>query len=437
MIKMTDHENMNNAALKIGEILNTRYNGKYYFILSLALLFTLIGSYAAYKVIDEGIVLFGLNISVTWGLSIASFVFWIGIGHAGTLISAILFLLNQEWRNTIHRIAEAMTIIAVILAALFLLIHTGRPWFAAYWLFPYPSQMGMWVNFISPLIWDLFAVLSYFMLSLLFWYFGMIPDMAYYKDKVRSKFKSWFFDLLSLGFYGNERQWYYYKRTYLIMAGIATAMVISVHTIVSFDFAVTIVPGWHSTIFPVYFVVGAIFSGLAMVLKLLIIIRYSFGLKEYINAIQFNNLNKIFLGMSIFIGYSYMMEFLMAFMGGNVHEQHVYIDRILGHYSLIFWFTVFVNVLLPQLFWFRKYRLNIAITFVVSLLVNIGMWFERFVIVVQSLYKDTLLSASGMYFPSWIEISLLMGSLGLFTLLFMIFIRLFPIMSLHEIKPGK
>ena len=437
MMKMSDHNNKNMAAVKIGEILNNRFNGKYYFVLSLALIFTLIGSFAAYEVIAGGIALFGLNVSVTWGLSIASFVFWIGIGHAGTLISAILYLLNQRWRNTIHRIAEAMTIIAVILAALFLLIHTGRPWFAAYWLFPYPSQMGMWVNFISPLIWDLFAVLSYFLLSVLFWYFGMIPDMAYYKDKVRSKFKSWFFDLLSLGFYGNDRQWYYYKSTYLIMAGIATAMVISVHTIVSFDFAVTIVPGWHSTIFPVYFVVGAIFSGLAMVMKLIIIMRYSFDLHEYISSIQFNNLNKIFLGMSVFIGYSYIMEFLTVFITGNAGEEQVYMDRVFGPYSLIFWFTVFVNVLVPQLYWLRKYRVNIALTFIISLLVNIGMWFERFVIVVQSLYKDTLPLAGGMYFPSWIEISLLMGSFGLFTLLFLLFIRGFPVMSLYEIRSGK
>lgn len=434
---MSEKANINNHAMKIGEILNTKPGWRYYIWFSVSLLFTLSGVFAAYNVLSDGIILFGLNISVTWGLAIASFVFWIGIGHAGTLISAILYLLNQDWRNTIHRIAELMTIIAVVIAALFLLIHTGRPWFAAYWLFPYPSQMGMWVNFLSPLIWDLFAVMSYLILSLLFWYYGMIPDMAYFKDKVSSKFRKWFFDYLSLGFYGSDRQWLYYKRTYLILAGLATAMVISVHTIVSFDFAVTIVPGWHSTIFPVYFVVGAIFSGLAMVIKLIIIIRYSFGLGEYIGEEQLNNLNKIFLGMSVFIGYSYIMEFLTVFLSGDMSEINVYIDRIAGSYSLIFWFSVISNVILPQLLWSRKIRINIAFSFIVSLLVNIGMWLERFVIVVQSLYKDSLMSIDGYYIPSWIEILLLMGSFGFFTLLFLLSIRLFPIMSLYEVRVKK
>ena len=421
---------------KFSNIINEKPGRRFYYTLSIAFIFSIFGFIGAYYTLTEGISVFGLNTSVIWGLSIASFVFWIGIGHAGTLISAILYLFNQKWRSPIHRSAEAMTIIAVVMAGLFLFIHTGRPWFATYWLFPYPSQMGMWVNFTSPLIWDLFAILSYFILSLLFWYYGLVPDLAFYKNKVNSRFKKWFYDVFSLGFYGSHKQWYYYKKTYLIFAGLATAMVISVHTIVSFDFAVTILHGWHSTIFPFYFVAGAIFSGLAFVIILLLIVRYSYQLEDYITHIHLDKLNKIFLAMSIIIFYSYIMEFFTAWFSGNEMEQIVFIERISGSYSLLYWFSVFANVVLPQLLWSKRIRSSIALSFIISIIVTIGMWLERFIIVVTSLYSNFLPDKELLYIPTWVELSFLLGSFGMFTILFLLFIRLLPIMSVYELKSG-
>jgi Ni/Fe-hydrogenase subunit HybB-like protein len=418
---------------KVLAILNDCLSRKYYYLLIFLLTPISLGVYAAYITFSDGIAAFGLNNSVIWGLSIASFVFWIGIGHAGTLISAILYLFNQKWRSPIHRMAETMTIISVIMASIFLIIHTGRPWLAAYWLFPYPSQMGMWVNFSSPLIWDLFAILSYFILSVMYWYYGMIPDFAFYKNKVNSKILKVVYDWAGLGFYGSEKQWYYYQRSYMIFAGLATAMVISVHTIVSFDFSVTIVPGWHLTIYPLYFVAGAIFSGIAFVIKLIIINRYVFKLEQYITKIHIEKLNKIFLAMSLIITYSYIMEFVAGIFGDNI-EKELLIERTTGKYSLLFWFTVFTNSILPLLYINKKLRKSIIFSFIISLFVNIGMWLERFVIVVVSLYKDILPSDDALYFPSYIEWFLLVGSFGLFTLLYLIFIRLFPIMSVSELK---
>jgi len=418
---------------KVLSILNNDYDKKYYYVLILLLLPIILGIYAAYIVFTEGIATFGLNNSVVWGLAISSFVFWIGIGHAGTLISAILYLFNQKWRSPIHRMAETMTIISVIIAAFFLLVHTGRPWFAAYWLFPYPSQMGMWVNFSSPLIWDLFAVLSYFTLSILFWYFGMIPDLSFYKNKVNSKYKQKLYDWAGLGFYGSEKQWYYYQRSYMIFAGLAAAMVISVHTIVSFDFSVTIVHGWHSTIYPIYFVAGAIFSGIAFVIKLIIINRYVFQLKQYITQQHIEKLNRIFLAMSLIITYSYIMEFITGVFGG-ASERALLLERTTGKYSIIFWFSIITNSLLPLLYINKKLRKSILISFIISLFVNIGMWLERFVIVVVSLYKEKILSVSSIYFPSYIEWFLLFGSFGFFMFIYLLFIKFFPIMSVSEIK---
>lgn len=435
---MIDNNNIsiNDVSTKFSSIINDKPGRRFYYVISLALLFTLFGIVGAYYTFIEGVGVFGLNTSVIWGLSIASFIFWIGIGHAGTLISAILYLFNQKWRSPIHRSAEAMTIIAVIVAGLFLLIHTGRPWFAVYWLFPYSNQMGVWVNFSSPLIWDVFAVLSYLCLSLIFWFFGLIPDLAFYNDKVKSRFKKWLYDIFSIGFYGSNKQWYYYRKTYMILAGLATAMVISVHTIVSFDFAVTILPGWHSTIFPVYFVAGAIFSGLAFVIILLVIIRYSYSLEDYINRSHFKKLNKILLAMSIIICYSYIMEFFTAWFSGNEMEQVVFIERISGTYSLLYWFSIFANVVLPQLLWSKRVRESISISLIISIIVTIGMWIERFIIVVSSLYKSILPDKEFLYVPSWVEFSLLLGSFGIFIILFMLFIRYFPIMSVYELKSG-
>jgi Ni/Fe-hydrogenase subunit HybB-like protein len=352
------------ASNKVLAILNNGMSRKYYYILSVLTLSVLLGIYASYEVLTKGIATFNLNNSVVWGLAISSFVFWIGIGHAGTLISAILYLLDQKWRSTIHRMAETMTIISVIIAAIFLIIHTGRPWFSIYWLFPYPSQMGMWVNFGSPLIWDLFAVLSYFILSVMFWYFGMIPDLAFYRNKVKSKALSTLYDWAGLGFYGSEKQWHYYQKSYMIFAGLATAMVISVHTIVSFDFSVTIVEGWHLTIYPVYFVAGAIFSGIAFVIKLIIINRYIFNLQNHITKDHIEKLNRIFLAMSLIITYSYIMEFISGIYG-DISEKEILIERISGRYSVLFWFTIFSNSILPLLYISKKLRSSFIVSFVI------------------------------------------------------------------------
>jgi len=432
-IKTYNIERSKEVTNKVLSILNDGMCKKYLYVSVILSLSIILGLYAVYQVLTKGIATFGLNNSVVWGLSISSFVFWIGIGHAGTLISAILILFDQKWRSTIHRMAETMTIISVIIAAMFLIIHTGRPWFSIYWLFPYPSQMGMWVNFGSPLIWDLFAVLSYFVLSVLFWYYGMIPDLSFYKNKVKSKILKNIYDWAGLGFYGSEKQWYYYQNSYMIFAGLATAMVISVHTIVSFDFSVTIVEGWHLTIYPVYFVAGAIFSGIAFVIKLIIINRYIFSLESYITKIHLQKLNKIFLAMSLIITYSYIMEFISG-INGDTSEKELLIERISGKYCILFWFTIITNSVLPLIYIIKRYRCNFRISFIISLLVNVGMWLERFVIVVVSLYKDALPTNNSIYYPSYIELFLLIGSFGLFILIYLIFIKLFPIMSVSEIK---
>jgi Ni/Fe-hydrogenase subunit HybB-like protein len=418
---------------KVLAILNDGMSRKFYYILGVLTLSVFLGIYATYEVLTKGIATFGLNNSVVWGLSISSFVFWIGIGHAGTLISAILYLLEQKWRSPIHRMAETMTIISVVIAAIFLIIHTGRPWFSMYWLFPYPSQMGKWVNFGSPLIWDLFAVLSYFILSVMFWYFGMIPDLAFYRSKLKSKVLMNIYDWAGLGFYGSQKQWYYYQKSYMIFAGLATAMVISVHTIVSFDFSVTIVEGWHLTIYPVYFVAGAIFSGIAFVIKLIIINRYIFNMQNYITKDHIEKLNRIFLAMSLIITYSYIMEFISG-VYGDISEKELLIERISGRYSVLFWFTILTNSIIPLLYISKKLRGSLVISFIISLFVNIGMWLERFIIVVVSLYKDVLPTDNTIYIPSHIEWFLLIGSFGMFILIYLIFIRVFPIMSVSEIK---
>jgi len=419
---------------KISGLINKKSSWKYWTALAISFLLLLIGVIAVIRTVQQGLTLWGIQNYFSWGVAIVTFVFWIGIGHAGTLISAILYLFNQKWRIPIHRSAEAMTIIAVICATLFPIIHTGRPWYALYWLFPYPNQMGMWVNFRSPLIWDVFAIITYFILSIVFWYLGLIPDFAILKRIVRFQRTRKLFDFFSLGWTGSEQQWKTYKSTYLLMAGLATALVISVHSIVSTDFAVSFVPGWHSTIFPPYFVAGAILSGSALVSAILIITREVLHLKEFITPYHFEKLNKIIIATSLMIGYSYLVEFFFAWYGANPHDKSVFSERLLGSYSILFYLMIIFNVILPQLFWFGKFRNSIFTTFIISILICIGMWLERFIIVINSLFKSSITATKSIYLPTITDISIVAGSVGLFLFLYLLFIRTFPIISVYELR---
>jgi len=383
--------------------------------------------------IGTGIGVWGVNAPVGWGFAIINFVFWVGIGHAGTLISAILFLFRQKWRTGINRFAEAMTIFAVICAGVFPGIHVGRVWLA-YWLFPYPNQMDMWPNFRSPLLWDVFAVSTYFTVSLLFWYMGMIPDLATLRDRATSRVRQVIFGLLAMGWRGSNRHWQNYERVYLLLAALATPLVLSVHSVVSFDFAVSILPGWHTTIFPPYFVAGAIFCGFAMVVLLAVPSREWFGLKDLITIRHLENMNKIILATGLMVGYAYSVEFFVAWYSGNIYEQFTFINRAFGPYAWAYWIMVSCNVISPNLFWFKKVRTTPWMMMIVVTLVNIGMWFERFVIVVTSLSRDYLPSSWGYYTPTWVDLLTLLGSFGLFFMLFLLFVRFVPMVAMAEIK---
>lgn len=381
----------------------------------------------------EGIGIWGLNNPVGWGWAIVNFVFWVGIGHAGTLISAILLLFRQQWRTSINRFAEAMTLFAVICALLFPGIHVGRIW-VIYWFFPIPNQMSIWPNFRSPLLWDFFAVGTYFTVSLLFWYTGLIPDLATYRDRAVKKIKQKIFGILSLGWRGGNRHWQHYELAVLILAGLSTPLVLSVHSIVSSDFATAIIPGWHTTIFPPYFVSGAIFSGFAMVLTLAIIARKFYNLDNIITLNHFDKMAKIMLLTGSIVGYAYAMEFFIAWYSGNIYENFTFTNRALGPYAWAYWTMITCNVIVPQFFWFKKLRRNVKFLFVTSILVNVGMWFERFVITVTSLSRDFLPSAWDYYSPSIIDILIFIGSFGLFFTGFLLFIRFLPIISITEVK---
>ncbi len=380
-----------------------------------------------------GVGMWGVNQPVGWGFDIVNFVFWVGIGHAGTLISAILFLLRQRWRTGIARFAEAMTIFAVMCAGLFPLIHTGRPWLGGY-LMPYPNQHGLWINFTSPLIWDVFAVSTYFTVSAIFWYVGLIPDFATLRDRTVNKIKKVLYSVLSLGWRHSNRHWQHYEMAYLILAGFATPLVLSVHTIVSFDFAVSIIPGWHTTIFPPYFVAGAVFSGFAMVQNMLIGIRKIYDIEHIITVDHLEKMNKIIITTGMMVGYAYGMEFFIAWYSGNSAEMFVFLNRALGPYAWAYWTMVICNVVFPQLFWFRKIRRSIPAMLVIGVLVNVGMWFERFVIVVTSLSRDYLPSSWGFYVPSIYDIGILIGSFGLFFTLLLLFVKSMPVVSISEVK---
>jgi Ni/Fe-hydrogenase subunit HybB-like protein len=380
-----------------------------------------------------GVGVWGVMIPVGWGFAIVNFVFWVGIGHAGTLISAILFLFRQKWRTGINRFAEAMTIFAVICAGLFPAIHTGRPWFD-YWLFPYPNQMYMWPNFRSPLMWDVFAVSTYFTVSLLFWYTGMVPDLATLRDRAVTRVRRIVYGILSLGWRGSGRHWHRYERTYMVLAALATPLVLSVHSVVSFDFAVGQVSGWHSTIFPPYFVAGAIFSGFGMVLTVLIPVRSYFHLEELVTPRHLDNMAKITLATSLMVGYSYVVESFMAWYSPNGYEKFTVLNRALGPYAWAFWIMMFCNVVAPQALWTKKARTTPWILFLISILINVGMWFERFVIVVSSLSRDFIPASWGYYKPTWVDLLTLAGSFGLFFTLFLLFLRYAPMMAMAEVK---
>jgi molybdopterin-containing oxidoreductase family membrane subunit len=382
--------------------------------------------------------MWGNNIPVAWAFPIVNFVFWIGIGHAGTLISAILFLFRQKWRNGIARFAEGMTIFAVMTAGLFPLFHTGRPWLPLY-LFPYPNKHAVWTNFLSPLLWDVFAVSTYFTVSLCFWYVGLIPDFATLRDRTLgkdfiSKVRKTAYSVLSLGWRFSNRHWRHYERVYLILAGVSTPLVLSVHTIVSFDFAVAGLPGWHTTIFPPYFVAGAIFSGFAMVVTVLVFIRYIFDMEHIITIDTLEKMNKIILLTGTLVGYAYGMEFFIAWYSGNIVEQFAFINRAFGPYAWAYWIMISCNVITPQIFWFRNLRRSVPIMFIASIFVNIGMWFERYVITVTTLVRDFLPSSWGWYNPTLVDFGLLIGSFGMFFTLTLLFVKFMPVVAISEVK---
>jgi len=381
-----------------------------------------------------GIGTWGLNRTVGWAFDITNFVFWVGIGHAGTLISAILFLFRQKWRTSINRSAEAMTLFAVMCAAVFPLIHMGRPWLA-FFVFPYPNDRGpLWVNFRSPLLWDVFAISTYFTVSAVFWFVGLVPDLATIRDRLPPGPKRRIFTALAFGWTGSAPIWSRYETLYMLLAGLATPLVLSVHTIVSMDFATSVIPGWHTTIFPPYFVAGAVFSGFAMVLTLLIVARSSMGLSHLITMRHLENMAKIIIVTGSIVGLAYGTEFFIAWFSGNPYERFTFINRATGPFAWAYWIMVSCNVISPQLLWFKRLRTSIPVLFTLSLVINVGMWFERFVIIVTSLHRDFLPSSWASYAPTKIEVFTLMGTFGLFFTLFLLFVRVLPVISIGEVK---
>lgn len=380
-----------------------------------------------------GIGSWNLNRTIGWGWDITNFVWWVGIGHAGTLISAILLLFRQKWRTGVNRAAEAMTIFAVMCAGQFPLIHMGRLWLG-FFIFPYPNTRGpLWVNFNSPLLWDVFAITTYFTVSLLFWYTGLVPDFATVRDRAKGVRRR-LYNFLSFGWTGSAKHWQRWESLSLILAGLATPLVLSVHTIVSFDFATSVIPGWHTTIFPPYFVAGAIFSGFAMVQTLMLITRKVLNLQDYITLEHIESMNKVILATGTIVGVAYLTELFIAWYSGYIYEQFAFYNRVLGPYYWSYIGMMSCNVLSPQIFWWRKLRRNVMVTFVMSIFVNIGMWFERFVIIATTLARDYLPSSWSYYTPTWVEIGLFIGTLGLFGTLFMLFTRLAPVVAIAEIK---
>jgi len=389
--------------------------------------------YAVTWLLVVGVGIWGINIPIGWGFAIINFVWWIGIGHAGTLISAILLLLRQKWRTSINRFAEAMTLFAVSCAGLFPLLHMGRPWLA-YWLFPYPNVMGTWPQFRSPLVWDVFAVSTYATVSLLFWFVGLIPDLATLRDRSKSRLKQVIYGIFAMGWRGSAVHWHRYEVASLLLAGLATPLVVSVHTVVSFDFAAAVVPGWHTTIFPPYFVAGAIYSGFAMVMTLSIPIRKYYGLEDFITMRHLENMAKVMLATGLIVAYGYMMETFTAFYSANEYERFTFLNRFAGPYWPAYWSLILCNIAIPQLMWIKKVRTTVWSLFVISLVVNVGMWLERFVIVVTSLHRDFIPSSWGMYYPTRWDYMTFAGTIGLFLTLLYLFIRYLPVISISEMR---
>ena len=388
---------------------------------------------AATWLLIKGVGVWGINIPVGWGFAIINFVWWIGIGHAGTLISAILLLLNQSWRNAINRFAEAMTLFAVMCAGMFPVLHTGRPWLA-YWLFPYPNTMALWPQFRSPLLWDVFAVTTYLTISAVFWYVGLIPDLATLRDTTKKPWQAQVFGMLSMGWRGSARHWQRYEKASLLLAGMATPLVVSVHTVVSFDFAVSMIPGWHTTIFPPYFVAGAIYSGFAMVLTLMIPVRRFYGLEDIITVRHLNNMAKVTLATALVVAYGYMMEAFFGYFSADVYERFMVWNRMTGPYAAFYYTLIFCNIITPQFLWSKKIRTSPGKLFIISIIVNIGMWLERFVIVVTSLHRDFLPSSWGMYSPTVWDFAVFFGTIGLFLFLIFLFIRVLPMITIFELR---
>jgi len=383
----------------------------------------------------KGVGIWGTNIPVGWAFPIINFVWWIGIGHAGTLISAILLLFKQDWRTSINRFAEAMTLFAVLCAAIFPVIHTGRPWLAAYWLFPYPNAMTLWPNFRSPLIWDVFAVSTYGTVSLIFWFTGLIPDLATFRDKTEHPLLKKVYGMLAMGWRGSARHWARYENAYLILAGLSTPLVLSVHTVVSFDFASSVLPGWHATIFPPYFVAGAIYAGFAMVLTLTIPLRALYNLKDFITMRHIENMAKVMLVTGLIVVYGYMSEAFFGWYSGNELERFMLKNRTYyGPYAWSYWLLLLCNFVVPQLMWSKRLRNNVAVVFVVCMFINVGMWLERFVIIVTSLHRDFLPSSWNMYYPTFWDYLTLAGTIGLFVTLIFLFVRVLPLISIFEMR---
>ena len=403
----------------------------------ITLLATLWGVWAIWVTLRDGIGAWGLNKSVGWAWDITNFVWWIGIGHAGTLISAVLLLFRQQWRVAINRSAEAMTIFAVLQASIFPILHLGRPWLLHFNL-PIPNQYGsLWDNFNSPLLWDVFAIATYFSVSLVFWWVGLLPDFAMLRDRTLKPFQKKIYSLLSFGWSGRAKDWQRMEETMLLLAGIATPLVISVHTIVSFDFATSVVSGWHTTIFPPYFVAGAIFSGFAMVSLLLIILRKVCKLETYITLKHIELMNTVMLVAGSIVAVAYLTEFFMAMRSHSEFEKYIFLNRATGDYAWAFWTMIICNIVLPQLLWFKKLRRSIAFSVCVALVVCVGMWFERFVIIVTSLHRGYLPSSWTMFSPTWVDIGIFVGTLGFFFLLFLLYARSFPMIAQAEVKGGR
>jgi Ni/Fe-hydrogenase subunit HybB-like protein len=419
---------------KISSVVLTQRTSRGWFLgFGLAFLLLILLLFALTVLVFTGIGIWGNNIPVGWAFEIVGFVWWIGIGHAGTLISAILLLLRQEWRTSINRFAEAMTLFAVACAAIYPAFHVGRPWLA-YWLFPYPNTMGTWPQFRSPLIWDVFAVSTYATVSLLFWFVGLIPDLATLRDRAQKRLPRVVYGMLAMGWRGSARHWHRYETAYLLLAGLSTPLVLSVHTIVSFDFAVSIIPGWHATIFPPYFVAGAIFAGFAMVLILAIPIRTIYGLEDFITMRHLENMAKIILVTGLIVAYGYMMEAFTAWYSANPYEGYMILNRMKGPYAPFYWALIACNALTPQVFWLKRMRTSIPVLFAVALVVSIGMWLERFIIIVTSLHRDFLPSSWRMYYPTVFDFATFIGTIGLFVSLLFLFVRFLPMISIFEMR---